>query len=46
MSSAVVKERWKLVRIQCFLEPLETLLVGGEVPQTQVLLLLGNGHYH
>ena len=41
----VVRERWKPGRVQCFLEPRETLVEGGEVPQTLVPLLLGNGHH-
>ena len=45
MSSVVVRERWKPVRIQCFLEPRETLLVGGEEDQTRDSLPLGNGHH-
>ena len=40
----VVREMWKLERIQCFLEPRVTLVEGGEV-QTLVPLLLGNGHH-
>ena len=39
MSSVGVRERLKPGRIQCFLEPRETLVPGDAVP-----LLLGNGH--
>ena len=40
MSSVGVRERLKPGRIQCFLEPHETLVPGGAVT-----LLLGNGHH-
>ena len=41
MSSVGVRERLKPGRIQCFLEPHETLVPGGAVT-----LLLGNGHHY
>ena len=43
VSSVVVRARWKPGRIQCFLEPRETLLPGGAAQS--LLPLLGNGHH-
>ena len=40
VSSVVGRERWKPVRIQCFPEPRDSLLVHGDAAQT-----LGNGQH-